>query len=582
MVSCPGCGGEMRFDPATQNLKCDHCDTLLPVDQFIQKHEINSHMANGFQMEEPFGENTASQQSYSEDTFQTYVFTCPQCGGELMTDSSTAATFCSYCGSSTVLRCRVSDQKSPDFVIPFAKTKEDCAASYKKAISRSLFAPKEFKEDGQIERFRGIYMPYWIYAFRKQGEVHTTGEVTYRRGDYIYTDHYKIHFNVDMDCAGLSHDAASGFSDALSEAIAPYDMGAAQVFNPAYLSGFYADLGDVDSKVYVDNGQEQMAGVAASRASGMMRTKSTVNINHMVSQLTPEVSRINMGFFPVWFLANRSKDGKRVSYAVVNGQTGRVAADIPISFGKYLLGTLLLAVPIFGILCFFMNLIPFFSLTPIKMMVVTIAIAIVSWVFNIRMQNQLYTKEMSLDDEGYTSTHDLDAETKKALKNATRKKTTVKTKKKFNPAPLFFVGEVLLVIIFNLMNVHSNQASSGLKALLVLSFVGFFIYAIVYNIVRMNRKGVVNKAQTQTVTKVVYKAPMSKKMNSCWKAIASIAICFLTMVIHPFYDTPYYVVAMICMALLAWSFFDIVRYHNRLMTRPIPQFEKRGGEEYES
>ena len=33
----------------------------------------------------------------------------------------------------------------------------------------------------------------------------------------------------------------------------------------------------------------------------------------------------SLAFFPVWFLATRSRDGSRVSYAVVNGQTGKVS-----------------------------------------------------------------------------------------------------------------------------------------------------------------------------------------------------------------------------------------------------------------
>ena len=52
--------------------------------------------------------------------------------------------------------------------------------------------------------------------------------------------------------------------------------------------------------------------------------------------------------FPVWFLSYRKKD--RVAYATVNGQTGLVVADIPIDPKRYLLGSLLLAIPIFALL----------------------------------------------------------------------------------------------------------------------------------------------------------------------------------------------------------------------------------------
>lgn len=52
--------------------------------------------------------------------------------------------------------------------------------------------------------------------------------------------------------------------------------------------------------------------------------------------------------FPVWFLSYRKKTV--VAYATVNGQTGLVVADIPIDPKRYLLGSLLLAIPIFALL----------------------------------------------------------------------------------------------------------------------------------------------------------------------------------------------------------------------------------------
>lgn len=50
--------------------------------------------------------------------------------------------------------------------------------------------------------------------------------------------------------SGIAYDAAADFSDELSGAIALYEMEEGVPFTPAFLSGFYADAGDVDSNVY--------------------------------------------------------------------------------------------------------------------------------------------------------------------------------------------------------------------------------------------------------------------------------------------------------------------------------------------
>ena len=65
--------------------------------------------------------------------------------------------------------------------------------------------------------------------------------------------------------------------------------------------------------------------------------------------------------FPVWFLSYRNKD--RVAYATVNGQTGKVVADLPISVGKFLLGSLIVAIPVYILLCLLTVLTPGMTLT---------------------------------------------------------------------------------------------------------------------------------------------------------------------------------------------------------------------------
>ena len=57
---------------------------------------------------------------------------------------------------------------------------------------------------------------------------------------------------------------------------------------------------------------------------------------------------VDRGMFPIWFLSYKKKD--RISYAIVNGETGKVYCDIPIDEKKFHKSSLLIAIPIFLVL----------------------------------------------------------------------------------------------------------------------------------------------------------------------------------------------------------------------------------------
>ena len=115
MYNCPNCSGNLSFDIASQKLMCDYCKTQL----------------------DPY-EYEKTQDAEENDVFGVQVFTCPQCGGEIMTTNVTAAGFCTYCGASTILDSRMKQEKRPAHIIPFSRTKEDCQKAYASHVKRAL------------------------------------------------------------------------------------------------------------------------------------------------------------------------------------------------------------------------------------------------------------------------------------------------------------------------------------------------------------------------------------------------------------------------------------------------------------
>lgn len=337
MYACPNCGGALRFDIPSQQLKCEQCGTQMEPHSYEKE-----------------------QDAEVTTEYETTVFTCPQCGGEILTADNTAAAFCSYCGAPVILDSSIRKEKRPRLIIPFQKTKEDCKKSYIRLMRQAWFAPKELKDPSYIDSFRGIYMPYWLYVINQQGEIDLEGTESYRSGDYIVTDHYNLSCDVDASYAGMSYDASSSFSDTISEEIAPFDAHEVKDFTPSYLCGFYADTADVADDVYLDQAYDTANQETYGRACAMPEfagveihpARSMMSGNGMNSVC----DRKDSAMFPVWFLAYRKKD--RVAYATINGQTGKAAADLPVDEKKFVAGSVLLALPIFFLLNTFLTLTP--------------------------------------------------------------------------------------------------------------------------------------------------------------------------------------------------------------------------------
>mgnify|MGYP002903218679 FL=1 len=145
MLSCPNCGGNLKFDIPSQQLSCEHCHTLFDPYDFDGKT------------------SDAEESKTFNGDYEVTIFTCPQCGGEILSTDNAAAGFCSFCGASTILYSRISHEKRSNYIIPFQKTKEQCKEAYARRMKHSIFAPKELRDPSYIDSFRGIYMPYWAF-----------------------------------------------------------------------------------------------------------------------------------------------------------------------------------------------------------------------------------------------------------------------------------------------------------------------------------------------------------------------------------------------------------------------------------
>lgn len=558
MYECPNCGGNLKFDIASQQLACGYCNTRM--DPYSYQKEKDA-------------EESAE--------YDVTVFTCPQCGAGLLSEDTTAATFCCFCGAATILDSRVGRERRPVHIIPFSRTKEDCKASYKAMMRRAIFAPKELKDEQFIEKFRGIYMPYWVYSFEKKGNVAFKGSVERQQGDYLITEHYKITSVVDSAYDGIAYDAAAAFSDDLSGAIAPFDMRRKQPFTPSFLSGFYADVGDVDQSVYQSDAQELMVSDGVNRMAEdftckQYHVKSGKNVSSIKNALRPDRTSAESAMLPVWFLSYRR--GDRVAYAVVNGQTGKAAADLPVDRRKYVLGSLLLAVPIFLLL----NL--KFTITPVITLLLAAALAFVCAGISVSQILRIRKKEMRENDKGFMAAqragddkrdvaaqraNDKMGNSAHADGKGTRSSGGTDTGKRAQKAVTnTLVSRILIVVIAtaafqtiaSLMGVMLSADRAGSRAIAYV----IFVILLVGGIAVWFGKSL--------------KGHMKSLLPTLLKPAAAILLALAVLIWRPVSDLYYYGGAIASMGAVIWTLMDIIGRYNVLTTRKLPQFNKRGGD----
>ncbi|MBR6230671.1 MAG: hypothetical protein IKR00_01900 [Lachnospiraceae bacterium] len=558
MYRCPNCGGEMRFSPEKQLLVCDFCDSEFSVDEFDDKKGVNA--------EEHTEAEAQEKDAGSEDDekyFEATVFTCPQCGGELVSMSDTAATFCSFCGASVLLESRVSREMRPDCIIPFKKSKEECTKAYKKMLSKALFVPSEMKKDSEIEKFRSIYMPYWIYDYEFHGAFSARGQESHRSGDYIITRTYALDSEADAEYSGISFDASSSFSDSLSTAVAPFDIKEAVDFKPAYMTGHYADAKDLEFYIYEEDAKKIIRTDMAEKIcdADSSYEKHGADEDAIARVCEPKLKGTKLGFFPVWFLSGRNKAGDRVSYAVMNGQTGKIAADLPVSMPKYLLGSLILAVPIFLLMNFVLNL----TFTPKFMLIAALIIGVICILVVNYEANKAYSRENDLDDKGRQA----------VLKRGRKSEKTARTKNStpsFDLSKIFNKGTVSGVLVIAFFIFLNSDLDMGILQ--------YLLPVLIVLVILMWVTGGIKKTKKKPAAgKIVTSAPFSEKKILLLKPLAGIILAGVLILINPNQDIIPYAAGVIAMALNFWSFTDIIKKHNELTMRKLPQLGRRGGDE---
>lgn len=334
---CLNCGGAISFDSDSQTLKCHYCGTEFEV-SVLEEYEncVGQEYADSFDWQIAAGSEWDGDERY---TLKTYV--CSSCGGEVVGEETTAASFCPYCSNPVIMTDNLSGILRPDLVIPFKLNKEQAKEALKKHYKGKRFLPKDFTKDNRIDEIKGIYVPFWLF------EADVDASVRYRATrvrvwsdanfTYTKTSFYLILRNGTLGFERVPVDGSSRMADDLMESIEPFDIGEAVDFHTAYLSGFFADKYDVDASQSIDRANARIKKSTEEIFESTVNGYSTIRTEY--SGIRLHNSNAKYALYPVWMLNTKYKD-KTYTFAM-NGQSGKMVGNLPIDkkkFARWLFG----------------------------------------------------------------------------------------------------------------------------------------------------------------------------------------------------------------------------------------------------
>ncbi|MBR3143234.1 MAG: TFIIB-type zinc ribbon-containing protein [Clostridiales bacterium] len=331
-LKCPNCGSNLTLNADTQMLDCPNCgSTFDPATLAVTVEELEAKPAEPDVLTQaPAADQTAQTQpgAQPQGAPEQTEFVCNACGAKLVTDAHTAATFCAFCGSPALVGKRLTEQFQPQYMIPFKYSRSAAEAAFIKWAGKGKWTPFGFVSKKNVQKMTGLYVPFWLFNIRATIDASGTGDKIHYSGDDEIIETFSFKRNAQLSWSHVPLDGETRIDDALMEAIEPFDFDSLIPYDYRYLPGFYADRYDQSPQDLSARATKRgMDGIDKALKSSLKGTFDRFRIKENKSRI--DSMEANYALLPVWFLSYKYMN--KYYYFAMNGQTGEVAGQIPVS-----------------------------------------------------------------------------------------------------------------------------------------------------------------------------------------------------------------------------------------------------------
>lgn len=322
---CPNCGASTRFDVAAGGVVCEHCGFSVSVD--------SAHVGRRAK-EFEFTLETLRRAEHGWGMERRELH-CDSCGAELVVAEGALTATCAFCASNKVnVRTTPSDKLRPRFLVPFKMKIDTIHSRVREWLGKGWYHPAELTAKVLVDRFVGIYLPFWTFDARiysrwraQLGHTRTYRDRNGNRRTKIEWRWRSGQVTVDVDdylFCGSSHISAR-----ILGLIQPFNLHALETYSPDYLAGWHAQAYDINLPDAWEAAKTEMRERAKDACYRDINNSHVRNFS-MNADFADESWRYIL--LPVYLASYEFED--TVFQVMVNGQTGKVAGQKPVAWWK--------------------------------------------------------------------------------------------------------------------------------------------------------------------------------------------------------------------------------------------------------
>lgn len=276
----------------------------------------------------------------------TNSISCKNCGATTDFEVTAHVLKCAFCGSEQIMT-QPSDPNRlvPEAIISFTVEEERARSAFREWLGNGFFRPGDLTKMASLREIRAVYLPFWSFdAIARSQWTAMSGRHRYRTESYQTvennqtvtrqrqvqeTDWFPANGHHEAQYTWELVTASKGLEQKWVDAIEPFNYSELRQFQPQYMLGRGAE------ECAVDRGQaqhlaQQMIQQKESSECGRLvpgDTHRDLQVSTMLDNVTARLL-----YLPIWVAAFNYK--QNVYRFVVNGQTGKVTGEAPVSYVK--------------------------------------------------------------------------------------------------------------------------------------------------------------------------------------------------------------------------------------------------------
>jgi len=339
---CPACGAQAVWTPSKKALTCPYCST-----ESAAELQGDGTLVGESELAEALRAIPDDQRDWAAVR---KTVKCQSCQAISLFDGKRVAQNCDFCGSPALLD--INDIQSPirpGSQLPFKVAESQVRETIRQWYGSHFWARSDVGDKAMTDTLHGIYLPYWTFDAHadcpweaEAGFHYYTTDSQGRREQHTRWEYASGQVNEFFDDVLVP--ASKGVHSTLLEEINPFPTSTDLLpYDPGYLTGWVVEQYQIDLIQAAQNSRDRMTERLRQECSRQVPgdTQRGLNISPQYSAQT-----FKHTLLPIWLLTYNY--GAKTYQVAVNGATGKIAGEYPLSWVKVtiavILGLILLAI----------------------------------------------------------------------------------------------------------------------------------------------------------------------------------------------------------------------------------------------